>query len=344
MISRHGLRRFAAAALPTVCVALAYFGAARLGLLQELVRGQVTPLWPATGIAVVGLLLMGLRVWPGIAVGAFLVNVVIGGPIAAAVLIAVGNTLAPICAYLLLRRVDFRKEIDRRRDALALVFLGALGAMLVSATIGSTALLLSGVIEPADFAPTWSVWWTGDAMGVLVIAPFLLVLRGFVRWPLGIRWFQYVEMAALLLSTFAVTVFAMQNSPVMLFLVSPFLIWAALRFQLVGAAPCALIASTVAIIAAANEAGPFAQHDLFTNMLTLQAFNGTTTLTALVLAAIIAERNHAYLQIEFACTQLSNTVSQLDKNRGAPIPYMSEHPDVPTPTASRYEGALDEAP
>jgi integral membrane sensor domain MASE1 len=324
-------------------VAVAYFGAARLGLLQELVRGQVTPFWPPTGIAVVCLLLMGLRVWPGIAVGAFVVNASVGGPLAAAVLIAIGNTVAPVCACLLLRRVGFRDEIDRRRDALALVFLGALAAMLVSATIGACALFVTGAIGSADFWPTWSVWWTGDAMGVLLVAPFLLVLRRLVRWPLGIQWFRYVEMAALLLGTFAVTVFAMRSSTAMLFLVSPFLIWAALRFQLAGAAPCALIASTVAIFAAAHESGPFAQHDLFTNMLTLQAFNGTTTLTALVLAAIIAEGNRAYLQIELACTQLAQAVSQLERTPFPPLPHISDVPNAATLPSPRYEPDSDEA-
>ena len=84
---------------------------------------------------------------------------------------------------------------------------------------------------------------------------------------------------------------------------------------MVGAAPCALIVSTVAIVAAANESGPFAQHDLFVNMVTLQAFNGTTALTALLLSAIIAERNSAYEQVERAVTQLTTLLGQLDRGR-----------------------------
>jgi integral membrane sensor domain MASE1 len=36
-----------------------------------LVHKQVTPLWPPTGIAIVCLLVYGVRVWPGIALGAF---------------------------------------------------------------------------------------------------------------------------------------------------------------------------------------------------------------------------------------------------------------------------------
>src|SRR4029450_3482171 len=101
---------------------------------------------------------------------------------------------------LLLRRTDFRMELDRLRDALALVFLGALTGMLISATVGSGVLALAGAIPASDFWPTWSVWWTGDAMGVLVVAPFLLVLRR-ARWPRGSSPYRWVEAGALLAST-----------------------------------------------------------------------------------------------------------------------------------------------
>jgi integral membrane sensor domain MASE1 len=308
-------QRYAVALLPIVGVAVAYYLTARLGLLQELVRDQVTPYWPPTGVALVALLVLGIRIWPGIALGAFVLNATIGSSLVAAALITFGNTLAVVCAYLLLRRADFRAAIDRRRDALALVFLGALAPMLLSATIGSAALLLTDAIPMADFWPTWSVWWTGDAMGVLVVTPFLLVILTHLGIPRGVPWHRWVEAACLFAGTFLVTVLPMTTSYELLFLVFPFLIWAAFRFQMVGAAPCALIVSTVAIVAGANESGPFASHDLFANMVTLQAFNGTTALTALLLSAIIAERNSAHEQVERAVSQLTTLLGQLDRGR-----------------------------
>ena len=113
-------------------------------------------------------------------------HVAISPTVLAVLGIIAGNTLAPICAYLMLRRVGFRPELDRLRDALALVFLGALGGMLISATVGSCALVLSGALAAGDFWSAWSAWWAGDAMGVLVVTPFLLVLRE-ARWPRGWR-------------------------------------------------------------------------------------------------------------------------------------------------------------
>ncbi|MGW1894670.1 MASE1 domain-containing protein [Streptomyces sp. NPDC002004] len=304
------MRRHGSTALLILAMAALYYGAARLGLLQQLVRGQVTPLWPPTGVAVAGLLVLGLRIWPGIALGAFLVNAAIGPTVLAVLTITAGNTLAPVCAYLLLRRFGFHPEVDRLRDALALVFLGALCAMLISATVGTGALELSDALPASGFWPTWSVWWTGDAMGVLVVTPVLLAART-ARWPRQVRPGRIVEATALVAATFAVAYLATSTHwSSLLFLVPPFLIWAAFRFQLAGAAPCALGVSTLAILAAARGLGPFAGHDLFTNMVTLQAFNGVAALTALLLSAVITERNRTYEEIRRVCDQLSEATGE----------------------------------
>jgi integral membrane sensor domain MASE1 len=315
VVRNEEIRRHGSAALRILAVTAVYYGSAQLGLLQQLVRGQVTPLWPPTGVAVASLLILGLRLWPGIALGAFLVNVSIGPSLPAVLSITAGNTLAPVCAYLLLRRAGFHNELDRLRDVLALIFLGALGAMLISSTVGSGALVLAGALQSSDFWPTWSVWWTGDAMGVLVVAPFLLVIRT-ARWPRApLR--RWGEAAALLLGTLSVTYLATGTSITsLLFLVFPFLIWAALRFQLAGAVPCALAISTLAILAAARRLGPFAHQDLFVNMVTLQAFNGVAALTALLLSAVIIERNRTHEEIRRVFAQLSEMVAQMEPRPG----------------------------
>ncbi|WP_405429018.1 MASE1 domain-containing protein [Streptomyces erythrochromogenes] len=293
-------------------VAAVYYAAAQVGLLHQLVRDQVTPLWPPTGVALAALLIMGLRVWPGIALGAFLVNVFLGPSLVSVLAIAAGNTLAPVCACLMLRRAGFRNELDRLRDVLALVFLGALAGMLISSTIGSGVLVLSGALDAADFWPTWSVWWTGDAMGILVVTPFLLVLRR-ARWPSRAGPGRWLEAVALAFGTVFVTLVATRAPESnLLFLVSPVLIWAAFRFRLAGAAPCALVVSTLAIMAAADERGPFASDDVFANMVTLQAFNGTTALTALLLAAVITERDTTHEEIKRVCARLAEMVSRME--------------------------------
>ncbi|MFD5894863.1 MASE1 domain-containing protein [Streptomyces sp. NPDC060366] len=310
MVDSARLRRHRRTALTILAVAALYYATARVGLLQQLVRGQVTPLWPPTGISVAALLLFGRRVWPGIAVGALAVNATIGPTAWSVLAIIVGNTLAPVCSYLLLNRAGFHNDLDRLRDAVALVFLGALGPMLISATVGSGTLFLSGALSASGFWPTWSVWWTGDAMGVLVVTPFLLVVR-WARWPPAVGPLIWAEAAALTACTLAVTLLATTAaSSSLLFLVFPFLIWASFRFERAGAAPCALAISTLAILASGRMTGPFEHHNLLTNMVTLQAFNGTVSLTALVLTAVVTERNRTHEEIERLCAQLSDAVTR----------------------------------
>ncbi|ATL69320.1 hypothetical protein CRH09_27225 [Nocardia terpenica] len=56
-------------------VAVTYFGAAQVGLQMALVRGQVTPVWPRPGLALAALLVLGLRIWPGLAIGEFAASI-----------------------------------------------------------------------------------------------------------------------------------------------------------------------------------------------------------------------------------------------------------------------------
>jgi signal transduction histidine kinase len=254
-----------------------------------LVHGQVTPVWPPTGIAVVAFLLIGRRAWPAIALAAFAVNLPIGpSPVGAAV-IAVGNTLSPLVSVELLRRVGFHPKLDRLRDAIDIIVIAALAGMTISATVGSSVLLQAGTISGAQFWPTWAVWWAGDAMGVLLVAPLLLSVLARPSAP-ALTWRQALELAGLLATTAIVTYVLFQNRLRLEYLVLPLIMATAWRFHLRGAAPAALIASGVAIWSATNGTGPFANQTLFERMVTLQVFNVSAALASFLLASFADTR------------------------------------------------------
>lgn len=308
------MRRVLVGGAQILVVAIAYYLAAKLGLRLAVVSEQVTPLWPPTGIALACLLLRGIGCWPGIAVGAFLANVTMGPSLPAVVAITAGNTLAPVCACLLLTRVGFNVDLKRLRDVLALISLAAFASMLISATVGAAALVLGGVVPAGDFWSTWSVWWTGDAMGVLVVAPVAFIAatrRGRWRAPPA-RW---LEAVALMVGGTALALAVTWSSANLLFLIFPMLIWAAVRFQHAGAVPCNLIVSVTVVLAAATGRGPFAGLDLLPTMITLQLFNGTATLTALVLAAITTERNEAQHLVQNTVSRMADAVRMLEPHR-----------------------------
>ncbi|MFC9243752.1 MASE1 domain-containing protein [Streptomyces sp. NPDC057136] len=324
MIRSKESRRRAVSVLQMLGVAAAYYVSAKLGLLQEVVvhGSVVTPLWPPTGIALGALLYLGTRIWPGIALGALLTIIDISGSLTLyGAGIAAGNTLAPLCAFLTLRRIGFRVELDRLRDGVALVFLGALLGMLISATVGSGVLMLSDKLPPGRFWLVWSAWWVGDAMGVLVVTPFLLVLRR-ARLPRSTdRW---AEAALLLVIAVAATVVATRGSLSMIYLVFPVIVWAALRFELPGSAPCALLVSVLSVVAGREGVGPFEDHTVLQVMVNLAFLNGCVALTALLLAAIVTEHQNIRRETELACEELAALVEQL-----APLPPIPR-PDTGT--------------
>ncbi len=299
---RVGVRRVVLLAV----IGVTYYYGGRLGLELSLVGDDVTPLWPPTGIAVAALLVFGRSYWPAVAVAALAINITISATVFAAVATAVGNTLAPVLAVTLLHRVGFRRELDRQHDALAIVFVGALGSMLVSAVIGSLVLLASGAIPAGQLPTAFAVWWTGDAMGVLAFTPFLLCLPLFWeqrRWPLR-QWLEGATVLVAVALTLAWTVAQMR----ILFVALPFLGWAAWRLQLRGAAPAALIATLTATWAAAKGLGPFAGTTRLEQMVTLQAFNASVALTSFFLAALVSERVKAASDLALAAAELEQRV------------------------------------
>jgi serine phosphatase RsbU (regulator of sigma subunit)/anti-sigma regulatory factor (Ser/Thr protein kinase) len=298
-----------ARAVTLALVALAYYAGGRLGLGLSLVGANVTPLWPPTGVAVAAMLVLGRRMWPAVAVAAFAVNVPISETLVAAAVTAIGNTVAPYLAVVLLERVGFRRQLERRRDALAIIVLGALAAMLVSASIGAATLVVAGTIPLGDLPTAWTVWWTGDAMGVLIVAPFLLSIP--LSWELE-PWppRRWLEAGAFLAATTAFIGWSVQSRLPILFLVLPVVGWAAWRLQLRGAAPAALIASLVATWAAARDLGPFAGLSLLEQMVTLQSFNVCVALTYFVFAALVSERRREAKELEVAAAELEQRVQQ----------------------------------
>jgi integral membrane sensor domain MASE1 len=161
-----------------VLLAAAYFGAAKLGLTMAFVAEQVTAVWPPTGIALAALLLFGYRLWPGIALGAFLANVTANAPLGTAAGIALGNTLEALAgAWLLRRLVGFDNALERVKDVLGLVILAAGLSTMVSATIGAASLCFGGVKPWAAYPAIWSVVVRGRH-GNLVVAPLLFTWAG----------------------------------------------------------------------------------------------------------------------------------------------------------------------
>ena len=279
-------------------LAAIYILFARLGLMIQPVSAFATLVWAPSGIALAALLLFGYRLWPGIAIGAFVANVWTGAPVLVALGIAAGNTLEALFGNYALRRIrGFRPSLDRLTDVLGLIVLGGAFSTVLSATIGTSSLLLGGLVTPDRFGVTWRAWWLGDAIGVLIVAPLLLTWTPLRRASFP----RVVESTALglLLCLVGFFIFEMSNSGIP-GLLSPFLIWAAVRFEVRGAARAAFLVSAMVVWATARGHGPFVRGSISDSLATGQTFMALTVATFLVLGAVIAERRRAETELRSA--------------------------------------------
>jgi PAS domain S-box-containing protein len=278
-----------------VILAGIYFGTTKLGLSMASTKGMGTLTWPPTGIALAALLLFGYHLWPGVALGAFLAHVS-ASALWVAVGISAGNTLEAITgAYLLQRGIGFRNGLERRRDVLGLVGLAAVIGPFCSATIGVASLGLNGVIPRTTYISTWWVWWLGDAIGVLLVAPVLLTWGA--NFHINRRLSRLIEVAVFLALLVVVSqiVFngwlasAITPTAPLAFALFPLLVWAGLRFGQRGAAITILIAAGTAIWGTARGFGPFALETVQLSLVFLGSYIGVATVTALLLAVAITK-------------------------------------------------------
>jgi PAS domain S-box-containing protein len=271
-----------------------YFAAAKLGLSLGFVE-QVSAVWPPTGIALAAVLVFGYRVWPGITLGAFLANATANEPLAAACSIAVGNTLeALVGAWLLRRLLAFRNDLDRLKDTLGLTILAGGLSTTVSATIGVTSLCLWSVQPWSVYGSLWWVWWLGDAMGALVVAPLLLTwVAGRQPWPPRRRAEALILLAGLVATCWIVFTGRLTTGfgdSSLAYSIFPFVIWAALRFGQQGTTAVTLVASSLAVWGTVHGLGPFATGPPHERLLLLQVFTAVIAVTGLLLAAALTER------------------------------------------------------
>lgn len=284
-----------------VMVLIAYFVVGVVGLAVPFTSGNVSPVWPASGIAVGAILLAGNRIWPAIALAAFLVNLLTPIPPVAALGIAVGNTIGPLIGVWLLGRItSFQQSLNRLRDVLALIVFAALGGTAISATVGCLALSLTPVNPWSSFGTAWLIWYLGDAMGVLIVTPLLLTFAGLrsIREPR-----QILNFATLVLGTVLSCLlifdrrFGLQTGEdLFAFAVFPFVIWGAIRFQASGAAVVSFLISVIVVGETAYGFGPFAKSDPLHNATLLQCFLAVISISGMTLAAVNSERVRAMRQ------------------------------------------------
>ena len=295
-------RRFST--LPAIGIlTLVYFVAGKLSLQLAFLHASASPVWPPAGIALAALLVLGYRLWPAIFLGAFLVNITTEGDIGTSLCIAAGNTLEALCgAWLINRFANGIRAFDRAQDVFKFA-LAVLGSTAVAPSFGVTGLALGGFANWANYNAIWVTWWLGDATGGLLVAPLLMLWSRAPRWKVNPARDLEVGLLLVLLFILGEAVFGgwfpitARNYPIS-FICGPIVIWTAFRFSQRETATALFLLSAIAIWGTLRGFGPFVMETENQSLLLLQTATAVLAVTALALAAGMAERRRAEAAIE----------------------------------------------
>lgn len=276
---------------------MVYYGCAATGnaLIQP---GKFVSFWLPSGWFVAVLLLHRTRHWPFFVMAAIAANLafdlVHDKPARVSLLFATGNSLEALTgAWLVRRLVAFTPRLVTIAEVVRFFVYSALLSTTVSAFVGAT--VITKLLGGSDFWGIWRLWWSGDLMGILLVAP--VVLAWLASPPSDYTWFnkKMETLWLLLVALFSALVIFQDFFPegmTLKYLMFPIVLWAALRLGL----PIAtLVTLMVAIIAAwftrmggSELATP--NLNVSTQTLALQLYLAVMALTGLVISAATLEQ------------------------------------------------------
>lgn len=287
--------------------AVGYFVLGWLGLLMALPPGSVTAIWPASGLAIAVVLLYGARLPSllGIWCGSFLLNLFVFQvnhfalipSVFTAAAIAAGSSIQ---SFLGAKLINFSCIDDSIR------FSGiALAISTVASTIGTLSLHFASFMPWSIFG--WITWWIGDAIGMIVVTPFLWCLwRHVSRRELGETLIIIVLLVGL-----GFIVFQNNDAKLLTYLLPVLMIWPAMRLSYFGITLINLMAAIQSIIWTILGFGMFATNDAF-SLVYLQLFTGTIALQTLAIATVVHQRHTAWKSLAIAYEGLEKNHHELD--------------------------------
>lgn len=276
---------------------VAYVLAGGFGHRLALIPGVSVTYWPPAGVLIAALLLSRRDWWKWIVLAACAAELTCNAvwfrnPPPFALLYFAGNAgAALLAAWGILKWTDppFRLRTLREVGVFA-VF--ALIAPIVSATVIA---VVDALIGKHPFTVVWPLVWLGDTSGLLVSAP--LVFHAVQAWRERATFTrgQLIELPVLGAALIASVLLATYGGLPMFVVTLPVALWAAVRFQLPGAAVSLGVLTLAGAASAAGGAGRFAVDpaDERGRMVALQVFLGVGAISTLLVAALSEQRRQA---------------------------------------------------
>ena len=189
-----------------------------------------------------------------------------------------------------------------------------LGVAVVGGTFAASTVFVAAAWGLGFRAPTFEVWRTfalAALLGYLTVTPTVVLLAQ-VATHIGqgtrLRRLE-AGLLGLLLVVLSSFVFTDTTSrtlawPAFAIAFPPLLVWAALRFQVLGAAGSLLVVTVISTLSTVQGHGPFTSSTSAANTLSLQLFILGTGLPLLTLAVVLGEQRRTLAMVESTQVQL----------------------------------------
>ena len=293
-----------------VAIAILLVLSAHLGLLLAFPISKVSPLWPPSGIALALLVLMGYKTWPGVTIGYLIINSLVFwnnqidfsiDSISASTIMALGGTAEALLGYFLFTKFISNQTIKCAKKVFIFLFI-ALLMCLVGSIIHNLSLSTYGIIEGDSLFSLIFLRWVGNTVSVLAITPFILSWAQ--KFELGFNRQGILEILVFA-GALAFVVWLMEFDQIattveksLPYLIIPFLLWLAFKFNLQITTSGVLVVSVLAVYFTVHGQGPFVLDSEYNSMLILRVFIAVTGISAIVLSATVTERREAQIALQ----------------------------------------------
>ncbi|HKB88645.1 MAG TPA: MASE1 domain-containing protein [Patescibacteria group bacterium] len=307
--------------LKIIIVAAVYYLSAKFGLSLAFSIKQVTLVWPPTGISLAILVLFGTELWPGILIGAFAANFTTQETFQVALAISIGNMLEAVIGSSVLKFFGFKRSFERIQDVIIFIVFAAILSTAISATVGTTSLILGGIGSWNNYFNIWQNWWAGDFLGDMIVAPAILVWSRVSKFKFDIL--SIIEGLLLLIASSLVSIsiftgtfmhipFGVQNQ--FKYLIFPLILLASYRFKQKGSTLLILIITGISVWGVITGSGPFIiPGDPEASFLYLGVFAASISITFLVFSVVIEERDRAEKKFKALIENSSDVIFLVDQ-------------------------------
>ncbi len=284
-------------------VALIYFAVARLSLLLVFQPEGIAAVWPPSGIFLSAILLTRRNVRPYLVavlfVTDFIAEMLTGTPLFVSAIYALELTGdAVLSSWLLLRFAGEPIMFRKVRDVFCFL---ALAIILSNGLLSFVAAAASGFIPGTSFWTSWKWWAASTGIGNLLVTPFILSWASWGKTRLATwnpkRVFEIVVLFILLaLVNFVSFRYLLTSGLFSLFLpylIFPFLLWAALRFEMCGVTSGLVILAAIAVVFVVTGSVSVFRESQLGAVIVLQLYLAIMAVPSLFLAAVVTERKRS---------------------------------------------------